>query len=818
MPGPIHDVMFRLLGDESGARRALERVAAELEAYASIRAEAEAELETGEAIVKLERLEKRLEVMDGSTSTPEIKLDIALVTAQVRALRQDLERLDREDVTIDVHLRRGILDRMQGLTRQVTAFGRASRLASPEVRDFGDQILGSTVNMGPFTTQLKVAGPILVVLSSALVALVAALGALIASLSLAVLAIGALTVAFVGALIPAVGLAFTAFKRFQQQSEKAGTAAHALARAWEGVQKVFKTLLPAADPVIRAFAEILRVAGQLARVIRPAFVEFGKAVGDAFGLIAEALRSPEMRAGIRDLIRLSADVFPPLIRASIALFRIFMNIARAAMPLLVAGLEAMADALEGIAGGTENISGLRRDIAGLVVHLEAWLDLIWQISRVFGNFVRAMAPAGLELVRWLSDGAKALADWAGSAEGQERIQEFMENMLPLAKELIILIAKLTVTFLKVGEATAPILLPIIEALNGLLDIIAALADAFNLIPQPIREFLSVVILLLAPWAKIRLVTQALVIAFGFLNVSVKGAIDLFMDLAGAVLSAGKVVGKLAVTLATGLAGAVKEAIRFVGRFVSRLARGFARGVVEALRFAGRFVANLARGFAKGITEAIRFVGRFASNLARGFARGVREAVRFAGRFVSNIARGLGRVVSEAGRFAGRFASLIGNGVSRAVSAAGRFVGDFFRAGVNLIRGLINGIRSMIDDAVGAARDLADRVKDEVTSLFGLLSPSSVMRGYGRDIVRGFTQGIEELSGEPARALADLADGMRMQVGVGAATAVGGGVGGGIAPLTQNFNVTTPAIAGRPDPRVIAAQLALLERQRGGGRR
>lgn len=818
MPLGIHEILFRLSGESEDAREELEKVAAELAAFSKIHAEAEAEVETQEAHDRLRRLRFQLERMEAGETNPRIRLDIAGVLAQLAAVEAELERLDREDVTIDVELRRGIMDRIQGLTRNTNLLTRASRAAGEEQAGLASRIAQSTVNIGPFTTQLRVLFPLMLGFSGVIVALAGAIGALVASLAMAIAAVGALATAFVGALIPAAGLAFAVIQRFQQQSEKAGTAAHALAQGWKEFQKILKTLLPAADPVLRALSEILRAAGGMVRVLRPAFIQFGKAIGQAMGIFADALRDPAIRAGIADLIRLSADVFPPLIRAAVALGRIFLNIARAAMPLLVTGLEAMAGALEGIAGGTENISKLRAGIAGLVEHLEAWLDLLWQISRVFVNFFRAAAPAGLSLTKSLAGGAKALADWLGSSEGMERVGKFMKEAVPLAKEVLETFARLVVIFIQIGEVTMPFLTPLFETLNAVLTIVSALVERVAQLPAPVRQLIGLILMILLPWTKVWLIVRAVVVAIqllaavgGNLGGIFGGLGRIFAALGRAMLAVVRVGARL---IASWIRLQV-QAGKFLARLVARFAAAFGRIVARAAAFAAQLVAKLAQGFARVIAKAANFVGRFVARLASGFARAVSQAVRFVSQFVSRIAQGLARAISQAARFAGRFVATIARGIARAVAAAGRFVGDFFRAGVDLIKGFIDGVTSMIDDAVDAVGDLVGKAKDQITSGFGILSPSKVMAGYGRDMVRGLTRGIASLSGEPAAAMEELAEGLRMRVGLGAALPLGpGGLPGQGGTVNQNVTVQSPSIGGRSDPHVIAMQLAMLLRQQG----
>lgn len=68
-------------------------------------------------------------------------------------------------------------------------------------------------------------------------------------------------------------------------------------------------------------------------------------------------------------------------------------------------------------------------------------------------------------------------------------------------------------------------------------------------------------------------------------------------------------------------------------------------------------------------------------------------------------------------------------------------------GIDMIKGLINGIKSMASAAVDAAKSLAGSVVDGVSDFLGIHSPSRVFAGIGGNMALGLAEGWEdELSG------------------------------------------------------------------------
>lgn len=69
--------------------------------------------------------------------------------------------------------------------------------------------------------------------------------------------------------------------------------------------------------------------------------------------------------------------------------------------------------------------------------------------------------------------------------------------------------------------------------------------------------------------------------------------------------------------------------------------------------------------------------------------------------------------------------------------------DLKQIGKDVIQGLIDGISSMASSVTKTVSSIADSIPSGVKSLLGISSPSKVMKGVGKDIIRGLNIGLED---------------------------------------------------------------------------
>lgn len=144
------------------------------------------------------------------------------------------------------------------------------------------------------------------------------------------------------------------------------------------------------------------------------------------------------------------------------------------------------------------------------------------------------------------------------------------------------------------------------------------------------------------------------------------------------------------------------------------------------------------------------------------AAGLRSVISAVSAMVSAFVNGVARLISAVTSGMSQVVSAVRSGMQQAVSAAKSFGSALFSAGADLIRGLINGIKSMVGAAVAAVSSVASKVVGAAKGLLGIGSPSKIFKQYGVWVVQGLANGLnansaaETASAGMARRVVDAA--------------------------------------------------------------
>lgn len=757
----VANILLEVTGNSDSARRELADVARDLALFSREEAEAAAYLDTTEAQADLDDLKLELARFSANDVSTEVNLKIAKAQADLAALKADLEKIDHEDVDVDVDVKRGVVERMGALAKQVADLGDELNNSSGFASTFAK-------GLGSIFASLTTLGPVLIAIALMIgTSLVAALAALVASLTQAVGGLGALAIAFTGALVPGVLLAIGAIAQFKEDSETAGTAAHSLREAASGLFDTFKSATAdGADALFRGLADAARDLNPLVEALGPAFTRLGQAGGQAFSMLAEHFSSPEWQKFFIGMTDSLAKLTPLFARSFGAWADIMRNIATAAMPFLIAGFRSLAEWLEGIGDSTSNIRDLRGSIGGLVDQLGVWLDLTGSIGGAFLAFVQAAAPAGKAIAEWISDVADGFSEWANSEQGRARIQSFFEDVLPIAKEFLTLLGHIAVIVLQVTQFFAPLITLVLHGMNKIASAISDVLEWLIKLDRSVSFDAIKDVLLALPRLIADIVSKPIEFAVGF---------------------AGD-VGAKARDLWNFVKGVITDGIKFVIEFANDIASR---------------ARNIWRDVKSAITNSIKFVIGFIEGIVSR-ARGIWQDVK--------------GVITDLIRFL--------FGLPSDMASRARGVWDDVKG---VIGDTINFILGFAGDIVGRAKDLWSKVKDAVSAgidlVIHLVPDVSGLPGKVADVL-GFANGVENLwesmfamVGENGPELAFLPQGTDIYtasetrrilkaLGQGAAapaTSSAVPVAGGSSQVVNNYDVKVVSPGtGSPDPDVAAA--------------
>lgn len=809
--GSVSDILLRITGDPDDAAHAIEEVAADLAIFSKTEAEAKVKVDTEKAKADLALMKERLDAISTDDAEPQVKVKIAEALVEIGVIQAELDRLDGENVNVDVDVQRGAFERLNALSNSMFGLTKKVRTLEGDATSLGAKLSDVGFIAGPFAARIGTIGPILAALSPIIVSLAGAVVALAGSLTSAVLGLGALAVAFGGVLTAGIGLAFAAIARFKQQADTAGTPANALKNAFNGISDAAKKLLPAVDPVLKALASGLTALKPLIAFLAPAFKQFGQFAAQAVQQFVGALSSPAIALGISNLLKLAGPALTPLANIAAQLFRIFLNIAQAALPALNAALSVAAGWFQKIGDSTSNISGLRSTINGLVGVLGSWLQLLGAVGDALFSILSASSGPGTELVQWLTKGAQALADWASSAKGQDAIKSFFEDTLPLVKQLVTLVGQLVVIFIQVGQIMAPVLAPVAAALNLVLGYVRQLLSAFLSLPAPVRTaIVAVLAIIVALLTGVGEVTAAVLIVVGVIallsvafNAVKSAAVAAFNFIIG-------VLGSIA-----GVARAAWQGITAAARSVWGVVRGIFNDAIAAIK--ARLLAPVAAfrwiiSAAKSVASTVRSI---ISGLASAVGGLVSRAAGSAWHWIADAARNVAATVRSV---ISSVVDWIKDRINDAINVVHRITDA-----INAAKDAVNGLLGSIDSAIDKAGDLVDKISSLPGKALSLLAsgtrnwpggmaivgergPELVNLPRGSDVFSNpETKNIMESLSKP-----DVASVLGTITPVIPALAVPGGGGGG---HTSIYNIEAPA-GELPDAESTVALIDMKSRARG----
>ena len=166
--------------------------------------------------------------------------------------------------------------------------------------------------------------------------------------------------------------------------------------------------------------------------------------------------------------------------------------------------------------------------------------------------------------------------------------------------------------------------------------------------------------------------------------------------------------------------------KIIGKVLEFAAVILAKVLPVAIRFAGWLISALVPAIAKGIEIVAKIIGKIIEFGIKIFNAGQKVA-EFAGKVREKIGQALGYVQDIPGKIMG---------------AIGNFGTLLYQTGKDLIQGLINGIKAMAGELVHAiTSSVTDKIPGFIKDRLGIHSPSKVLAGLGVNIMEGLIVGI-----------------------------------------------------------------------------
>lgn len=298
-----------------------------------------------------------------------------------------------------------------------------------------------------------------------------------------------------------------------------------------------------------------------------------------------------------------------------------------------------------------------------------------------------------------------------------------------------------------------------------------------------------------------------------------------------------------------VAVAVWHGIREAAAKIFQAAR---EAIVNALQSARESVANNVRSMREAAVNVWHGIREAAANIFQAIREAITNALQSAREGVGNAVRGMSDVARSVWQGIREAAASIFQGVRDAIvtalGAAREAVGNIVEQMLGVVKGMTGAfynagkalIESMIDGFLSLADSLYDKIKgvaDKATSLLpgseprDKTSPFVNLKHRGAAIIRNLMEGIDQAgpelvkalsnqlsnaaaAGPPGLAIAGDTSGTSPALSRSGVLAAGATVGG--SGTTIDKLIVQPLVGGGPpDPHVLAAQLEMLLRVRGG---
>jgi phage-related protein len=440
------------------------------------------------------------------------------------------------------------------------------------------------------------------------------------------------------------------------------------------------------------------------------------------------------------------------------------------------------------------------------------IDTVKQLGRIagnvfegLGNVMDAARSQGAGLLNTIETITQAFADWTGSTTGQDALRSFFESMQRVVKalgpaffELITVIGRDFIPILAdIATTIGPVLRPLFETFGRLLQalrpLITAIAQAFATALEALGPFFD---------ALGRAITEAMPVlgpliqdigeAFANLFEAMVPLAPLFVQLLEAVLPIVPPLIQMIADIMPSLIELIQALLPVIQAWVDMMVQlipmiapvvNFLLSVfIPVIELIANIISGLLTVFTAVFTGIWNVVTTVFTAIADFFVaiwNGIKDfftgAINGIKDFFSGGLDGMWQKTKDFGAnlwssikdAMSNMVSAIGDGIANALAFFRDLPGkilDFFKGagqwlynvGKDILMGLWNGLKAMVDRIIGFFRDLVGQAKNIVMDLLGIASPSKEFEWIGKMVGEGMIKGIAGITPAVGAAAAAMA--------------------------------------------------------------
>jgi len=444
------------------------------------------------------------------------------------------------------------------------------------------------------------------------------------------------------------------------------------------------------------------------------------------------------------------------------------------LPVFTPMVEIFGTLLQGaVAGAAPVLKALASVLGGIL------LAAVQALAPVMPQLAAALKSVGETIAASLTTAGPALAQLGAALGGVllAAIQSLVPLLPQFAQQWAAMVPSIT-ALVPAFTALIQAIIPLLPSIVGLVGQVALLGA--NLATNP-ALISAVTLAMQALAAGITVVVPA----FNAIVNAIAASLSWFNKMASAVsVTFPPITAKISAAMASAI-GAIRGLIATItGAFMptmrslialaqsvwARVRSTFSSSIATIRSLVSSGIANVRATFARisaiaGIVTSVFIRVRSAIVAAMASARNTVSSG------VASIRTAIGRLAAIPGQVAGYFASMVSRARAainslisavaaipgRARSAVGGLAGALYSAGVNLIQGMINGVRAMAGAIASAAASVVSGAISAAKGALGIQSPSTVFRQIGQYLGQGFINGIRGTEAQVVAAARSLSN-------------------------------------------------------------
>ncbi|MGN7409971.1 hypothetical protein [Sporosarcina sp. SAFN-010] len=583
------------------------------------------------------------------------------------------------------------------------------------------------------------------------------------------------------------------------EQTKALTSMNKLKDTWSGIAKGLET------KTIQIFTQSLDMFGSVLTSLTPMFAGVTDAVGRLTSSLGQTIKSDSMKAFFDYLNKSAGPMLETITKAAGNFIQGFLNMMVAFGPLAedtAAGFLRMSEGFAEWSSKLGESAKFQAFVDYVNENMPKIRSIFSDAIQGMINMFAAFAPSSADMMTSLQDMMERFKEWSSTLAENQSFQNFINYIKENGPQVVSLIGNITTFLVNLGIALAPIGQTMLGLINRFLEWSSAMMENHPWVGKIIAAVVVFGGAMLAALPHVIGLIAAigtLATPIGAAQVSILSMAATFIAktsamVANTVKSVATIIGRWALMAAQSAIHAAKVAASWTLATGAKMVTAVAKMVASAATFVGKWLLMATKATASATKQAAAWTLSTGAAMAKSVANMTRTAVLFVAKWVLMGAQALAQAARMAaawllalGPVGWVIATVVGlaaliianwskikaktveiwNNISNAVKnawtavkqktveavvALGKEIGKIpgkvleFRsqmlsAGKDLVMGLINGIKNMAKDAIGAITGVVSGVVNKAKSLLKIHSPSRVFISIGEFVGKGMAIGV-----------------------------------------------------------------------------